>query len=66
MNCLYFTHREGCYIQEINDVIPFGHSVTVGHCTQIRCATDLMYYVTPPRPVPKLNQTVKPYSLITK
>ncbi|XP_022826907.1 uncharacterized protein LOC111356683 [Spodoptera litura] len=39
-------HKEGCYIEEINDVIPFGRSVTVGHCTQVICGEKWMSYFT--------------------
>ncbi|KAH9636873.1 hypothetical protein HF086_010654 [Spodoptera exigua] len=37
-------HKEGCYIEEKNDVIPFGQSVTVGHCTEITCGRKWMNY----------------------
>ncbi|CAD0245921.1 unnamed protein product [Spodoptera exigua] len=39
-----FAHKEGCYIEEKNDVIPFGQSVTVGHCTEITCGRKWMNY----------------------
>ncbi|CAD0245913.1 unnamed protein product [Spodoptera exigua] len=36
-------HKEGCYIKQINDVIPFGASITAPDgCYRISCGTTMM------------------------
>ncbi|KAF9801757.1 hypothetical protein SFRURICE_014911 [Spodoptera frugiperda] len=37
-------HKEGCYIEDINDVIPYGGNVTRGDCTQVVCGKELLNY----------------------
>ncbi|XP_023944507.1 uncharacterized protein LOC112050467 [Bicyclus anynana] len=32
-------HKQGCYIEELNDVIPFGTMVSpIGHCFRVECS----------------------------
>uniref|UniRef100_A0A2A4K3M5 Single domain-containing protein n=1 Tax=Heliothis virescens TaxID=7102 RepID=A0A2A4K3M5_HELVI len=38
-------HKEGCYVKEVNDVIPFDSGVTpVGYCYRIDCYSKLIEY----------------------
>ncbi|PZC84524.1 hypothetical protein B5X24_HaOG204554 [Helicoverpa armigera] len=40
-------HKEGCYIKEINDVIPFGETVRpIGHCYRISCGGEYIDYAS--------------------
>ncbi|XP_026332554.1 uncharacterized protein LOC113239685 [Hyposmocoma kahamanoa] len=44
---LELAHKEGCYIKEINDVIPYGAEYTpIGHCKRIECTRTMIYYAT--------------------
>ncbi|XP_059062928.1 uncharacterized protein LOC131855649 [Achroia grisella] len=39
--------KEGCYIKQINDVIPFGAQLTpIGECVRIQCGKALIHYAT--------------------
>ncbi|XP_022124862.1 uncharacterized protein LOC110999869 [Pieris rapae] len=43
----HLSHKEGCYVKEIGDVIPFGESVSpVGICYRIECSQREMNYAT--------------------
>ncbi|KAG6458992.1 uncharacterized protein LOC115449186 [Manduca sexta] len=40
-------HKEGCYIEEINDVVPFGTEVKpIGRCVRINCGNPMMHYAS--------------------
>ncbi|CAH0727182.1 unnamed protein product, partial [Brenthis ino] len=40
-------HKTGCYIAEINDVIPYGEMVApVGVCYRIECSRHMLYYAS--------------------
>ncbi|XP_050550040.1 uncharacterized protein LOC118267931 [Spodoptera frugiperda] len=40
-------HKEGCYIKQINDVIPFGTTISApGACTRISCGSTMINYAT--------------------
>ncbi|KAL0829362.1 hypothetical protein ABMA28_004140 [Loxostege sticticalis] len=40
-------HKTGCWVKEINDVIPFGESVSpIGYCYRIDCTNRMMYYAS--------------------
>ncbi|KAL0829363.1 hypothetical protein ABMA28_004141 [Loxostege sticticalis] len=40
-------HKTGCYVKEIDDVVPFGQTVTpIGHCYRIECDSQMMYYAS--------------------
>ncbi|KAJ2951625.1 hypothetical protein O0L34_g13783 [Tuta absoluta] len=40
-------HKQGCYIKEINDVIPYNSNVTIlGICELRRCSKDYIYRET--------------------
>ncbi|CAK1582576.1 unnamed protein product [Parnassius mnemosyne] len=40
-------HKEGCYIKEINDVIPYRSEITpLGYCYRIECSHDMLYYAS--------------------
>ncbi|XP_075977070.1 U-megalopygitoxin(1)-Mo1-like [Anticarsia gemmatalis] len=42
-----FADKEGCYIKEINDVVPFGTTVTpIGHCYRIHCSQGMVDYAS--------------------
>ncbi|XP_026730999.1 uncharacterized protein LOC113496085 [Trichoplusia ni] len=42
-----FAGKEGCYIKEINDVIPFNESINVkGYCYLIHCTKKIVHYVS--------------------
>ncbi|XP_064077079.1 uncharacterized protein LOC113404417 [Vanessa tameamea] len=44
-----FKDQEGCYIDDLKAVIPFGQSrpsETPGNCMEYRCSTTLITYVT--------------------
>lgn len=44
---LFPAHKEGCYIKEINDVIPFGAEYTpIGYCMRVECTRTMIYYAT--------------------
>ncbi|KPJ17251.1 hypothetical protein RR48_08742 [Papilio machaon] len=39
--------KEGCYIREINDVIPYGQEISpIGYCVRIECGKDLIHYAS--------------------
>ncbi|CAG9788305.1 unnamed protein product [Diatraea saccharalis] len=39
-----FEGKEGCYVKEINDVVPFGVTVKpIGHCYRITCGSMMSY-----------------------
>ncbi|CAB3247044.1 unnamed protein product [Arctia plantaginis] len=43
----HLAHKEGCYVKEIDDVIPFGETVTpLGYCYRIHCSSQLMDYAS--------------------
>uniref|UniRef100_A0A2H1WRV5 SFRICE_027488 n=1 Tax=Spodoptera frugiperda TaxID=7108 RepID=A0A2H1WRV5_SPOFR len=42
----FIPDKEGCYIKELNDYIPFGHNVTIGNCMQVTCEETLMEFAT--------------------
>ncbi|XP_050550326.1 uncharacterized protein LOC126910767 isoform X1 [Spodoptera frugiperda] len=37
-------HKKGCYIKEINDVIPYGRSNIAGHCMEVVCKEERTFY----------------------
>ncbi|KAI5642864.1 single domain von willebrand factor type C domain-containing protein [Phthorimaea operculella] len=40
-------HKEGCYVKEIGDVIPFGETVApIGICQTIECSSRMLYYAS--------------------
>ncbi|XP_028171216.1 uncharacterized protein LOC114360661 [Ostrinia furnacalis] len=40
-------HKTGCYVKEIDDVIPFGKTIyPIGHCYRIECTAGMMYYAS--------------------
>ncbi|KAJ8719774.1 hypothetical protein PYW08_011949 [Mythimna loreyi] len=40
-------HKQGCYVETINDVIPFGSTITpLGECVRIHCSTTMMDYAS--------------------
>ncbi|GBP14318.1 hypothetical protein EVAR_92320_1 [Eumeta japonica] len=42
-----FEHKEGCYVREINDVVPFGKTVyPIGYCYEVRCSRSGMLYAS--------------------
>ncbi|CAH2041120.1 unnamed protein product, partial [Iphiclides podalirius] len=42
-----FANKEGCYIDEVKDVIPYGSVLTpIGHCFRIECNQDLIHYAS--------------------
>ncbi|XP_061717772.1 uncharacterized protein LOC133525522 [Cydia pomonella] len=43
----HLAHKEGCYVNEIKDVIPYGSVVTpILQCIRIECGGDMLYYAT--------------------
>ncbi|XP_026752583.1 uncharacterized protein LOC113512844 [Galleria mellonella] len=39
--------KEGCYIHQISDVIPFGSQLTpIGECIRIQCGKHMIHYAT--------------------
>ncbi|GBP14316.1 hypothetical protein EVAR_92318_1 [Eumeta japonica] len=42
-----FEDKEGCYVEEIDDVVPFGETVyPIGHCYWIHCTKSGMDYAS--------------------
>ncbi|XP_072930697.1 uncharacterized protein [Epargyreus clarus] len=42
-----FAHKEGCYIEEINDVIKYGEEIApIGICYRIECSKYMVYYAS--------------------
>lgn len=42
-----FEHKEGCFVAEIKDVIPFGKTITpIGYCYRITCGEKMMDYAS--------------------
>ncbi|XP_049875523.1 uncharacterized protein LOC126373398 [Pectinophora gossypiella] len=40
-------HKEGCYVKEVSDVIPFGETVApIGVCYRIDCSPRYLYYAS--------------------
>ncbi|KAM3960256.1 uncharacterized protein ACR2FA_005734 [Aphomia sociella] len=40
-------HKEGCYVKQINDVLPFGTQFApIGECMRIECENSMLYYAT--------------------
>ncbi|KAJ8720363.1 hypothetical protein PYW07_012406 [Mythimna separata] len=40
-------HKEGCYIDTVKDVIPFGTTITpLGQCLRIHCSTMMIDYAS--------------------
>ncbi|XP_053608735.1 uncharacterized protein LOC128674277 isoform X2 [Plodia interpunctella] len=39
----HLAHKEGCYIQEIGDVVPFGTVLTGPQCVRITCGRMIDY-----------------------
>ncbi|CAG4953306.1 unnamed protein product [Colias eurytheme] len=43
----HLAHKEGCYVKEVGDVIPFGSYVSpVGVCYRIECGKHLIHYAS--------------------
>ncbi|VVC96533.1 uncharacterized protein LOC126966685 [Leptidea sinapis] len=43
----HLAHKEGCYVKEIDDVIPFGKTVSpIGFCYRIECYRDIIAYAS--------------------
>lgn len=40
----FSAHKKGCYIKEINDVIPYGRSNIAGHCMEVVCKEERTSY----------------------
>ncbi|KAL4715824.1 hypothetical protein ACJJTC_006403 [Scirpophaga incertulas] len=41
------SHKQGCYVDAVKDVIPFGESVTpLGSCVRIDCSKRMIFYDT--------------------
>ncbi|XP_041981469.1 uncharacterized protein LOC121734903 [Aricia agestis] len=41
------SHKEGCYVSEINDVLPFGEEITPpGQCYRIECDKGILSYAS--------------------
>ncbi|XP_061718033.1 uncharacterized protein LOC133525694 isoform X1 [Cydia pomonella] len=43
----HLAHKQGCYVDEVKDVIPYGSMATpIGQCIRIECGGDMLYYAT--------------------
>ncbi|RVE46829.1 hypothetical protein evm_008537 [Chilo suppressalis] len=44
---LHLAHKHGCYVKEVEDVIPFGESISpIGSCVRIDCGRSMIYYAS--------------------
>ncbi|CAG9788306.1 unnamed protein product [Diatraea saccharalis] len=44
---LNLAHKFGCYVKEVDDVIPFGQYVSpIGSCLRIDCGRSMIYYAS--------------------
>ncbi|XP_068630396.1 uncharacterized protein [Battus philenor] len=42
-----FANKEGCYVKEVNDVIPYGTDIKpIGYCYSISCSQHMMHYAS--------------------